>query len=221
VSSRLNLARSRDLESEATRRAILDAAERLLAQGGEEGLSIREVCALAGVTPPTIYHHFGDKAALLARVVDDCFADFDRAFAGRAAPSDPLEALRWVFDRYLEYGLAHPTHYRLMFERRQARPSPSGLASYDGLRRRVAAIATAGRLVAPVEDAAAAFWSIAHGVTSLLIQGVLETGAPAIALARDAMIAQLTRPSPARRPSRRGRARAKGRSKERIRHERA
>ena len=56
--------RSRERDSEATRRAILDAAERLLASGGEEQVSIRELCLRAGVSPPTIYHHFGDKAGL-------------------------------------------------------------------------------------------------------------------------------------------------------------
>lgn len=189
----------RDLSSETTRRTILDAAGQLLAEGGEEGLSIREVCARAGVTPPTIYHHFGDKAALVDRVVDDCFAEFDRAFRGRAAPVNPVEALRWGFDRYVEYGLEHPTHYRLMFSRRRARLTPGGLASYDGLRRRLAAIAAAGLLVPPVEDATAAFWSGVHGVTSLLIAGFWKPGAPAAKLVRDAIIAQLTRPAPRRR----------------------
>lgn len=204
-------ARSRDLESEATRRAILDATEQLLASAGEQGLSIREVCARAGVTAPTIYHHFGDKAALVDRVVDECFADFDRAFAHRAAPSDTVEALRWGFDRYVEYGLRHPTHYRLMFERR-ARPSPGGLASYDSLRRRVGAIAAAGRLAAPVEAATAAFWATVHGVTALVIRGFLKPDTPAVVLARDALIAQLTQPASARpRPARR-----RTRSKERT-----
>src|SRR5213594_2071308 len=93
--------RSRDLESEATRRSILDAAEALLASRGEEGLSIREVCLRAGVTPPTIYHHFGDKAALVDRVVDACFVEFDRTLRARPAPGDPVEALRSGFDRYI------------------------------------------------------------------------------------------------------------------------
>ena len=106
-------------------------------------------------------------------MVDDCFADFDRAFAHRTAPHDPVAALRWAFDRYVEYGLQHPTHYRLMFGTRPSRPSPAGLASYDGLRRRVLAIADAGRLVAPLEDATAAFWAAVHGVTSLLISEFL------------------------------------------------
>jgi AcrR family transcriptional regulator len=205
VATRATALRARDVESEATRRAILDAAEHLLATVGEAGLSIREICARAGVTAPTIYHHFGDKAALVARVVDDCFADFDRAFAHRAAPHDPVEALRWGFDRYVEYGLRHPTHYRLMFGNRPARPSAPGLASYDGLRRRVMAIADVGRLAAPLEDATAAFWAAVHGVTSLVISGFWQPGTPAIALVRDAMIAQLT--TPGRTPRRNERKR--------------
>jgi AcrR family transcriptional regulator len=198
--------RSRARDSEVTRRAILDAAERLLASGGEEELSIRELCLRAGVTPPTIYHHFGDKAALVDRVVDDCFAAFDRTFAGRAAPHDPVERLRWAFDRYVEYGLAHPTHYRLMFSRTRGRPTPAGLASYDRLRRMVAAIEAADRVRAPLEPATAAFWSGVHGVTSLLIAGFWEADSPAIALVRDSLIAQLT--SEPRRRARRAARRA-------------
>lgn len=199
MSLRKPAVRSRELESESTRRAILDAAEALLAAHGEEGLSIREVCVRAGVTPPTIYHHFGDKAALVDRVVDDCFAAFDRAFEDRTPPGDPVERLRWGFDRYVEHGLAHPTHYRLMFLRSQGRPTPAGLASYDRLRRMVRAIDEAGRLAARLEDATAAFWSAVHGVTSLLIAGFWSADAPAIALVRDSMIAALTRPAAPRR----------------------
>jgi len=198
VPAKVTALRSREVESEATRRAILDAAEGLLATVGEAGLSIREVCARAGVTAPTIYHHFGDKAALIARVVDDCFAAFERAFAHRTAPHDPVEALRWAFDRYVEYGLRHRIHYRLMFGTRHARPSTPGLASYDNLRRRIMAIADAGRLRAPLEDATAAFWASVHGVTSLLISEFWSPENPAIALVRDAMIDQLTIPRLAR-----------------------
>ncbi|MGH7899821.1 MAG: TetR/AcrR family transcriptional regulator [Candidatus Binatia bacterium] len=204
MAARLATRRSRDLESEATRRAILDAAEKLLASRGEEGLSIRELCVLAGVTPPTIYHHFGDKAALVDRVVDDCFTAFDRSYEDRTPSIDPVERLRWAFDRYVEYGAAHPTHYRLMFLRSQGHPTPAGLTSYDRLRRMVRAIDDSGRLLPPVEDATAAFWSSVHGVTSLVVAGFWHADAPAIGLVRDAMIAQLTRAAAARRRSRKG-----------------
>src|SRR4030095_14866160 len=138
--ARVATLRPREASSEATRRAILDAAGELLATGGEVGLSIREVCARAGVTPPTVYHHFGDKAALVDRVVEDCFTEFDQEAATRTPPPDPVEPLRGAADGYLRYGIARPTHYRLMFQQRPARPSAAGLASYDRLRRLVAGI---------------------------------------------------------------------------------
>ncbi|HLY36641.1 MAG TPA: TetR/AcrR family transcriptional regulator [Candidatus Binatia bacterium] len=200
----------REVESEATRQTILEAAEGLLAAGGEDGLSIRELCARAGVTPPTIYHHFGHKRALVDRVIDDCFAEFDGALARRTPPADPVEALRWAFDRYVEYGLAHPTHYRVMFQRTTPRKSSAaGLASYDRLRRVVAAVAAAGRLVPPVEIATLACWCAAHGVTSLLVGAYFTADDPGVALVRDGLIAQLTTPpSRARRARRQKRSRA-------------
>jgi AcrR family transcriptional regulator len=209
VPARPAIARSRELESEATRRAILAAAEVLLARGGEAGLSIREVCARAGVTPPTIYHHFGDKNALVDRVVDECFADFDQALAQhRPAPTDPVEALRWGFDRYVDYGVAHPTHYRLMFFRRIGPPTPSGLASYDRLRRLITAVADAGRLANDVEVATRAAWCTLHGATSLVVCDYFQADDPAVVLLRDGLIAQLTHPAPRRAPTRARKGRA-------------
>jgi AcrR family transcriptional regulator len=192
--------RSRARDGEATRDAILAAAAALLASGGEEGLSIRELCARAGVTAPTVYHHFGDKASLVARVIGSCFEEFDRAAAAAGAPGDPVAALRWAFDRYVEYGHAHPSHYRVLFARRQARPSAAAASSYDRLLQRVRAVAEAGRLRSSVGDAAAAFWAAVHGVTSLLIAGFAPPlGPAAVALVRDAMLAQLTTDAPVRR----------------------
>lgn len=192
--------RARSRTGESTREAILSAAAALLAAGGEEGLSIRELCARAGVTAPTVYHHFGDKAALVARVIDDCFTEFDRAAAGADRPADPVEALRHAFDGYVAYGRAHPAHYRVLFARRPPRVSAAAASSYERLQRRVRAVAEAGRLRTSVEDAAAAFWAAVHGVTSLLIAGFAPPLTPsAVALVRDAMLAQLTTTAPARR----------------------
>jgi hypothetical protein len=68
----------------------------------------------------------------------------------------------------------------------------------------VRAVDDAGRLLAPLEDAAAAIWSSVHGVTSLVIAGFWPADAPAIALVRDAMLAQLTAPPRRRRRARNG-----------------
>jgi AcrR family transcriptional regulator len=191
--------RVRERAPGATRAAILAAAEELLARGGDGGFSVRELCARTGVTPPTIYHHFGDKGSLVDRIVDQCFADFDRSMDRRRRPSDPVELTRWGFDRYVEFARRFPTHYRLMFQRPGARPTPGGLTSYGRLRAVVVAADQAGRLAAPVEDATAALWAGMHGVASLVMVGALKGGGVAAQLVRDSLIAHLTRPAPKRR----------------------
>lgn len=185
----------RDRAAEATRRRILTVVEELLANGGESAVSIREICLRAAVTPPTIYHHFRDKQALIERVVSDCFLAFDRSVSRRKVSANPVEVLRHGFDRYVAYGLQHPSHYRVMFQHPTRTPTAAGLASYNKLRAAVTAIAAAGQLRAPVDEATFAFWSAVHGVTSLLVSGVGRANDPAVALVRDAMIAGLTSPS--------------------------
>jgi AcrR family transcriptional regulator len=186
------LRRKPETATASTRETILAAAERILARGGEDALSIRELCARVGVTAPTIYHHFGDKDGLVAEVVDACFAEFDEAIATGPLPADPVEALAWGFARYVAYGVEHPAHYRLLFQRRLATPTPSAVASYARLERLVEAIDAAGRLRVPVSEAAPAFWAAVHGVTTLVIAGFIPRDAPAVQRVRDAMIAELT-----------------------------
>jgi AcrR family transcriptional regulator len=195
--------RPKEAPALSTRSAILEAAEGILARGGEDALSIRELCARVGVTAPTVYHHFGDKDGLVAEVVDACFAEFDRALTAGPIPADPVEALAWGFERYVAYGVSHPAHYRLLFQRRRPKPTPSAVASYGRLERLVEAIAAADRLRVPVAEAAAAFWAAVHGATTLVIAGFIGRASPAVHHVREAMLAQLTTP-PRKRAARGG-----------------
>jgi AcrR family transcriptional regulator len=191
--------RTRTASSAATRRTILEAAAAILSTRDEEDLSIREVCSRAGVTAPTIYHHFGDRRALIDRVVEDCFATFDRWLADRAPPRDPVDALHWGFDRYVDFGVAHPTEYRLLFGRQKVRPTEQGLVAYERLRHGMREVEAAGRLRVPVDAATLAYWSVAHGVTSLAVLGILAPGGPIAAIAREGVIARITLPARVRR----------------------
>ena len=58
------------------RTRILETAAGLLAQSADVDVSTRAICDAAGVTAPTLYHHFGDKDGLLAAVVDFGWAAF-------------------------------------------------------------------------------------------------------------------------------------------------
>ena len=48
-----------------TRGMLLDVAGELLAEVGIERISTNMICERAGVTPPTLYHYFADKYAVL------------------------------------------------------------------------------------------------------------------------------------------------------------
>ena len=52
-----------------TRTQILDAAERLFAEGGFRGTSVRAITDLAGANLAAVGYHFGSKAELLAVVI--------------------------------------------------------------------------------------------------------------------------------------------------------
>ena len=57
-------------KTEATRKAILEAALEVFAQGGYRSGSLREVALLVGMTEAGLLHHFPSKANLLAAVLD-------------------------------------------------------------------------------------------------------------------------------------------------------
>jgi TetR/AcrR family transcriptional regulator, regulator of autoinduction and epiphytic fitness len=95
----------RDAQAAATRRRILDAAQRRLTSVGWTGATMTAIASDAGVAVQTVYAVFGSKGAILAALLDDLEAaalaagDGD---PGEAAP-DPVGQLRRVvaFNRRL------------------------------------------------------------------------------------------------------------------------
>ncbi len=70
-----------------TKTRILDAAARLFAEQGLEGVSLRAVTAEAGVNLAAVNYHFGSKEALLAAMGQRFF---DALSAGQVAAFDAL-----------------------------------------------------------------------------------------------------------------------------------
>lgn len=54
-----------------TRERLLAAAERLLAADGYDAVSVRSICAEAGVNPAAVHYHFGSKQALVAALLEE------------------------------------------------------------------------------------------------------------------------------------------------------
>ena len=59
------MATRRRRSREEARRLILDAAERLLTEGGPEAVRLQEVGRAVGISHPAVLHHFGSREGLL------------------------------------------------------------------------------------------------------------------------------------------------------------
>ena len=58
---------------------LLEDALRLFARRGLDSVGVQEVVDAAGVTKPTLYHHFGSKEGLVTELIDRGYAVLTRA----------------------------------------------------------------------------------------------------------------------------------------------
>ncbi len=105
----------RERERIELRTKILDAARELFAQHGYEAVTMRKIAEKIEYSATAIYRHFKDKEALILEL---CMADFHALAAELmklAHVPDLVERMRLAARAYVEFALAHPNHYRLMF----------------------------------------------------------------------------------------------------------
>ena len=101
--------RRRDAAS--ARAAILDAADRHLVTVGPSGIRLQEVAADAGVSHPTVLHHFGSREGLVKAVITRSLAEINARLVEAIAQSTGEVAqvaamLDGVFDALAAHGRA-------------------------------------------------------------------------------------------------------------------
>ena len=146
------------------RPALLRAASRLLEKEGPAALSLRDLARRAGVSHNAPYRHFPDREALLAALAADGFRRLGEALAGASR--------REMGEAYVRFALEHPQLFRLMFGghlsfSRHGALERAAASPYHGL---VAAFRAEPSIADP-EKAAAAAWSLVHGLSHLLLDG--------------------------------------------------
>lgn len=134
-------------------------------------------------TPPSLYHHFGSVNRLILAACGREFALFAESLAASvAATTSPEHAIRLRGRGYLDWGLANPAAYRVLFMSQgvpgdqQHGDVPEAGGGLMALVDDVKAAMDAGDL--PRGDpvvVALAHWAAVHGVTSL---GVSNPGVP-------------------------------------------
>ena len=103
---------------EHTRTELRAAAERLVADGGPDALSVRAVAEEAGTTTRAVYTLFGSKDGLVAALAQTAFEmlyDDIEALPETEDPLDDMVAIGTVAVRGLVRD--HPALYRIAFQR--------------------------------------------------------------------------------------------------------
>lgn len=109
------MARRTKQEALATRDAILDAAERLFAQGGVSRTSLQHIAAASGVTRGAIYWHFRDKAELFNEMMNRAVMPLEALHQPAGGAADPVAEVRsWVLGAFRL--AATDPHVRRVFE---------------------------------------------------------------------------------------------------------
>lgn len=170
----------REREREEIRTLILDAARELFVSEGVESVTMRRIADKIEYSPTAIYFHFRDKESLLAELCDYDFRNLAHGFTVIAQIPDPVERLRAAGRSYVEFGLAHPSHYRLMFMTPKPATDKSDKSgkgnpeedAYAFLRGIVLDIQAQGRLrddLTDVDLVAQTIWATIHGLVSIEI----------------------------------------------------
>jgi AcrR family transcriptional regulator len=180
------------------RARIVRAASDLLTSGGRDALTTRAVAMAAGVQSPTIYRMFGDKEGLIEAVAESGFERYLQQKGGAHAGSDPVENLRVGWDLHVEFGLANPALYSLMYgEPRPGVQSRAAAAAFRILHEHIRRIAVAGRLKVSEERAAHLVHASGCGAVFTLLALPADQQDKGIALAaREATIAAITTTAP-------------------------
>jgi AcrR family transcriptional regulator len=84
----------RQASKQATRTALMVAAQRLFAERGFEATTVRDIAAAAEVTERTFYRYFDGKEALLAGEFQSWLEILSAAILARPADEPPLVAVR-------------------------------------------------------------------------------------------------------------------------------
>src|ERR1700730_355065 len=178
----------------ATEDRILTAAADILEKGGVDAVTTRAVCQAAGVTAPTLYHHFGDKNGLLRAVVAQGVNTFMAHKRTNRQTVDAVADLKRGWDRWIVFALERPKLFRLMVESTRSDPSINQEA-FVLMRAIVERLATEGRLTTDVDAAARAIWAASSGVLTMFLQGTPAADIkPSSELLFDALMAKLVRP---------------------------
>jgi len=170
----------KERQKENLRQEILDAASEIFASEGYANVSMRKIADKIEYSPTTIYLYFKDKNDLLNQICEYTFARlYQKVSAIQKKSGDSLDYLRKGMRAYIEFGLKHPNHYKVIFITpimeylgKDVHPyeGSMGQRTCDVLRSQVALSVEEGFLKkGDIDVMSQTLWAAMHGLTSILI----------------------------------------------------
>lgn len=157
------------------RRALVDAARRILEAEGVGALSLRAVAREAKVSPAAPYHHFKDKGELLDAIAHEGWQDLDMAMtAVRSSDMSAPDKMTAIGAAYVRFARENPALYRVMYDVSRDKDSlpdhmqKSDDSAYCQVRQTIQERADEPVTEIDLELATIAAWCAAHGLAEML-----------------------------------------------------
>lgn len=126
------------------------------------------------MTPPSIYLHFADKDELIRAVCEETFQLFDRSVEERVGSiDDPMLQLYERGRAYVDFGVQHPEHYRILFMGKAHAHEDDTVLEASGFAHLIDNVerCMADGSIAKQDPVlvATGLWTLVHGITSLAV----------------------------------------------------
>ena len=163
------------------REALCACATELFAESGYEAVTMRALAKRLGCSPMTPYRYFENKAEIFDAVRSAAGSRFAEAIAGGArSDADLRERLRAMGRAYMNFALAEPSAYRILFEldlgERGVRRDQESIRGWTIMRGVVEEAVQARVLAGDPDVVAHLYWSGIHGLVALHLSGMLAFG---------------------------------------------
>jgi AcrR family transcriptional regulator len=97
------------------RQSLLDAALQLVEEGGLDAVTIAALTERSGMSNGSIYHHFGSRAGVFARLYADSYGRCVAAMLPALDSSSAQAGVRDLTLRYLDWVVANPSRARFLY----------------------------------------------------------------------------------------------------------
>lgn len=164
--------------------SLMETALEMIDKEGLDSVTLRDLTQRLGTSRTAVYRHFENKEALIQAVIKKGYEQLDLMFT--PIFQDRTQSVAERFERmgraYLDFAIAHPNLYRLLFgdNYRQEREE---ICDYKDESQATGLYALIGLLLEAQDEGiialenpmiqAATVWASIHGLASLLIDGHL------------------------------------------------